>query len=160
MSSVTCRSAWLPTETKREKPSRRLFATCTSSRPRFPLCETSATPPCSKSPNARLRRRPGQLAQGCVGALAEDLAAAAIDQVHVAPVVVAQRIDREPVAPLTWGRGCAEDRHRLRVEQGPQVPRGRRAGLDERSPRTHAEGSEFVGIISGPSTPAAAFRRR
>jgi hypothetical protein len=69
--------------------------------------------------------RAGELAQRAVGRPAEDLAAAAVDEVHVAPALAAERAHGEPVPPLQAVVGGADDGHCGGIEERREVVGGR-----------------------------------
>jgi len=67
--------------------------------------------------------RPGHVGKRGVGALAEDVLAAAIDEEDAAPRQSLQGATREPIAPFGRRRRGAEDRERARIEERGQVAR-------------------------------------
>ena len=82
--------------------------------------------------------------------------AAAVDEVHSAPVLGADRAAREPVAPLDRVVRRADDGHGLRGEQRAQVApgRGRRRGRGAHAalPSTGGGGSPWPQASTPPST--------
>ena len=106
---------------------------------RAPLASTPSTASSKPASGTAITARsigPSRSATDGDGRAAEDLAAAAVHQLHAMPITSAKRLHRDGIAPLGRVGAGADDGDRGRVEQRAQIPahfctRRARAGQDE-----------------------------